>query len=466
MSSAETLGRAWQHHQAGQFKQAEQLYQQVLAKEPEQPDALHLMGILIHQTGDPDGGAELVKRALRQRPDDAHMHTNLAMILEALGKLPDAMHHNQRAIELRPEHAGARLNLANQQRASGDIEAAIANYRALLELRPEDPGAWSNLGSALRACGQAADATEAYEKALNLSPDNPEVLSNLGNALQEQQRYTEAIEAFTQAIIQAPDFADAYANLGITHLQAGNPEKALAALAACRERDPGNRSALAFETIACYQTGDTTRAEAITNLQEGIRSTVLEEVPGFESIARFNQALAAHVENHPTVTYEPFSKTTRRGRQSGNLLQGSKGPIARLEQIINRAVGDYLAAAPFPPGHPYAQQPVFMNWELNVWATLLDDQGHQAAHIHPGGWLSGVYYVSVPTAGDDADKAGWIEFGPPPEEVPGEEQVASRLIKPQEGTLLVFPSYFFHRTRPFAGDQTRISIAFDMIPVA
>lgn len=465
MSSAEKLGQAWQHHQAGQFNRAERLYQDVLVAEPEQPDALHMLGILTHQTGNPEAGAELVKRAIKKRPEDAHMHANLAMILEAQGKLPEAIHHNEQAIKLRPEHTGARLNLANQQRASGDIEAAIESYRALLALNPQDAGAWSNLGSALRACGRAEEATEAYEKARALLPENAEILSNLANALQEQGRYDEAIKAFNEAIRLAPDFADAYANLGIAHLQAGKPEAALTALVACREHDPVSRTALAFETVARYQTGDTAGARAITDLERSIRATAPKEVRGFESVARFNQALAEHVEAHPSVRYEPFSKTTRRGRQSGNLLHGTRGPVARLEQIINQAIREYLAASPFASGHPYLLHDI-QRWDLNIWATLLDDQGHQASHIHPGGWLSGVYYVSVPGHETATDNSGWIEFGPPPDEIPGGDAVASRLIEPQAGTLLVFPSYFFHRTVPFKGPETRISIAFDMIPLA
>ena len=38
-----------------------------------------------------------------------------------------------------------------------------------------------------------------------------------------------------------------------------------------------------------------------------------------------------------------------------------------------------------------------------------------------------------------------------------------KLVRPQEGTLLLFPSYFWHRTIPFDSAEQRISIAFDLI---
>ena len=39
-----------------------------------------------------------------------------------------------------------------------------------------------------------------------------------------------------------------------------------------------------------------------------------------------------------------------------------------------------------------------------------------------------------------------------------------RFVRPQEGLLLLFPSYFYHRVRPFRSDRPRISVAFDVVP--
>ncbi|NNF52301.1 MAG: tetratricopeptide repeat protein [Gammaproteobacteria bacterium] len=464
MNSSEKLGQAWQHHQAGQFHRAEHLYQQVLSSEPEHPDALHMLGILAHQTGHSEPGIELVKRALRNRPDDARIHANLAMMLEASGRLERAIEHNRKALALMPEHTGAWLNLANQLRATGEIDEAIASYRALLSQNPDDVAGWSNLGSALRSNGELDQAIEAFERALTLSPDSADVHSNLGNALQEADRHDDAIKAFRKAIALRPDFADAHANLGIAHLQTGRTDEAISALDACLQLEPANRTALAMKTIALCEADNAEAAQALTDLDVGIRETVVDSARGFESSASFNRALAEHACNHPSIRYEPFSKTTRRGRQTGNLLEGTRGPVARLEQIINDAVRAYLDDMPFPPDHPYRGRQV-KNWSLNVWATVLDDQGHQAPHIHPGGWLSGVYYVSLPKGMHDNDNAGAIEFGCVPDGFTLATPPRTRLLTPKEGSLLVFPSFFYHRTLPFKSGQPRISIAFDAIPV-
>jgi hypothetical protein len=95
---------------------------------------------------------------------------------------------------------------------------------------------------------------------------------------------------------------------------------------------------------------------------------------------------------------------------------------------------------------------------------MLADHGHQLAHIHPAGWLSGVYYVRAPGISVSSDgHAGWIEFGRPRDDTPIGFEPKVRLIMPEEGMVALFPSYLFHRTIPFAGPDKRISIAFDLV---
>ncbi|MEM8744418.1 MAG: putative 2OG-Fe(II) oxygenase, partial [Pseudomonadota bacterium] len=78
----------------------------------------------------------------------------------------------------------------------------------------------------------------------------------------------------------------------------------------------------------------------------------------------------------------------------------------------------------------------------------------------------GCYYAKIPDcvrAEDDA-KAGWIEFGRPHRYPEAEAEPIVRSYQPSEGMIVLFPSYFYHRTEPFESDEKRISIAFDIIP--
>jgi hypothetical protein len=64
---------------------------------------------------------------------------------------------------------------------------------------------------------------------------------------------------------------------------------------------------------------------------------------------------------------------------------------------------------------------------------------------------------------DKESAAGWIGFGQPPE-IYGLDQRPQKLVQPQEGLLVLFPSYMWHGTLPFIGDQYRLTAAFDVIP--
>ena len=102
-------------------------------------------------------------------------------------------------------------------------------------------------------------------------------------------------------------------------------------------------------------------------------------------------------------------------------------------------------------------------WTLRIWGTLLAPGGHQLPHLHPLAWLSGVYYVEVPPGlGDD----GALEFGEPPPRVTARVEPERRRVGARPGRLVVFPSWFWHRTLPFAQPGERISVAFDVMPLA
>jgi uncharacterized protein (TIGR02466 family) len=105
---------------------------------------------------------------------------------------------------------------------------------------------------------------------------------------------------------------------------------------------------------------------------------------------------------------------------------------------------------------------------LNGWAVVVHDDGHENWHMHPSGWISGVYYVAVPEIRSNAGESpGAIEFGPFP--FGGAANVPSwprRRVTPHAGLLLLFPSYYAHRTWPTGVAEPRICVAFDVVSAA
>jgi len=82
------------------------------------------------------------------------------------------------------------------------------------------------------------------------------------------------------------------------------------------------------------------------------------------------------------------------------------------------------------------------------------------------GYISGVYYPLLPdiVGKPEHGQEGFFELGRPPADFPITEPTGIMPVRPEEGLMILFPSYFYHRTIPFVSDQRRISIAFDVMP--
>src|SRR5947207_7353253 len=121
LSLQQAFALAVEHHQAGRLPEAEQLYRRILAAAPNQPDALHYLGVIAHQIGQHAAAIELMSRAINA------------------GGARNASIFN---------------NLGEAFRAAGQIEKAAECYREAIRLEPNFPGAHSNLGITLHNAGR------------------------------------------------------------------------------------------------------------------------------------------------------------------------------------------------------------------------------------------------------------------------------------------------------------------------
>jgi Flp pilus assembly protein TadD len=174
------------HHGTGRLDQAEDLYRRVLAVEPDNSDAMEMLGVVASQRGRHEEGLKLIDQALALRPDAADYHANRGIVLIALGKTEEAIQSFQRALKLQPDFPSAEDHLANALmnmgialRESGRLEEAIEAYRQCLDLKPNFAEAHSNLAVALSAAGKTDEAIAEYRRAIELKPDLPQAHHNL-----------------------------------------------------------------------------------------------------------------------------------------------------------------------------------------------------------------------------------------------------------------------------------------------
>ena len=102
--------------------------------------------------------------------------------------------------------------------------------------------------------------------------------------------------------------------------------------------------------------------------------------------------------------------------------------------------------------------------KLIGWYNQLVKNGYQNPHIHPGGWISGVFYLK--TIDLENNDEGAIEFSLHGYDLPIIDQDYPRkLYNPKKGDIILFPSSLFHRILPFISDDKRCVIAFDLEPL-
>lgn len=230
--AAPTIAQAFQtafaHHQAGRLAEAEAIYRQILAAEPNHADALHLLGVIALQVGRADAAIDLMGKSIALAPSFPDSHYNLGNALLQTGRLPAAIDSYRRAVALRPGYAEAFFNLGNALLGNRQEHEAIAAYRQAVASKPDFPAALSNLGNLLKVHGQLDEAIAAYRQALACQPDLPETLSNLGNALRDKGQLDEAISCCQRALALRPDYPNALTNLGNALHDKGHLDEAIA----------------------------------------------------------------------------------------------------------------------------------------------------------------------------------------------------------------------------------------------
>jgi predicted O-linked N-acetylglucosamine transferase (SPINDLY family) len=234
----ETLAIALQHHQAGRLQAAEEIYRQILAVDPNEGTAWHLLGVLNAQLGRLETAVECIRRALVLHPDRVDALCNLGRALFEQRKLDEAAACYRRAIELKPDYETThnRLGLALQEQ--GKLDEAVACFRRALELKPDYAAAHNNLGVALRRQAKGDEAIACYLQALQLNPDYAAAHNNLGLALHGQGKLGEAVACYHRALQRKPDFAEAHVNLGNAWHAQGKLDEAVACYRRALELKP------------------------------------------------------------------------------------------------------------------------------------------------------------------------------------------------------------------------------------
>lgn len=209
------LHRAIQYQQQGDYPQAERLFRAILARDERQPEALHYLGLLAHQTGRDPLAEELLRKSLALAPANSGFYYNFAGVLAAGGRGNEAVPQYQRALELDPDDARAWHKLALTLRSLGHPEDAIECWQRCLKVKPDFVEAWLTLAETYQSLGLTAEEFDATQKAYALDSRSHVTALPLARALVDQGRYAEAAELVDGVIAKEPGVPFAYYDKGV-----------------------------------------------------------------------------------------------------------------------------------------------------------------------------------------------------------------------------------------------------------
>jgi tetratricopeptide (TPR) repeat protein len=307
-------------------------------------------------------------------------------------------------------------------------------------------------------------ARENFTRAAALMAQDVMPRDGLGLTLARMGDFDAAIHAHEDALKLEPENAHAWRNFAETLLRAGDARKAVTAAEASLAIDPDDQGALAMLSTAARVLNEG-RSEILNDYENLVQTFEIAPPEGYKDIESFNRDLNDYLDRLHVDKREVLMQTLRGGTQTlGDVFGRGHDLIERLRVQIDQAVGAYIAGMEDNIDHPLFRRRRKGFTYSGSWSARLHDCGYHTNHFHTKGWISSAYYVAVPDAAQDKNgKQGWLKFGEPAFES-GIKDPVRRIEQPQVGKLVLFPSYIWHGTVPFHSQQSRTSIAFDVVP--
>ncbi|MGH6889117.1 MAG: tetratricopeptide repeat protein [Rhizomicrobium sp.] len=448
--------------------EAERLMREALAlgvRNPRQKAALeHNLAIALKQQRRYSQALPLFDSAQRTVPEMPFVDYNRGNTLQHLGRMDEAVESYRLALARNPLDLAAHRDLNELLYRQRDDEGFLRSYDEAALLYPEIGELPLRKGNLLYLKGEYEQARECFGRAIALLPDSVTPHDGLALVLARLNDFDSAIAEHRNVVRMEPENAHGWRNYAQTLLAAGDAGTALAAAEKAVAIEPDSQIALAVWGLA-LRVLDDPREQPMNDTNNLVRAYEIGVPEGYASMDVFNRELNAYLDRLHVDRRECIDQTLRSGTQTlDNLFGAGHDPVERLRARVDEAVADYVSRMKDDDTHPlYRRRKSKFGYSAS-WSSRLHDCGFHTNHVHPKGWISSAYYVSVPDAAKDAQrKEGWIKFGEPNVTF-GIDDAVRRTIRPEPGVLVLFPSYMWHGTIPFHSAQSRTTIAFDAVP--
>jgi tetratricopeptide (TPR) repeat protein len=386
----------------------------------------------------------------------------LARALQGQGRLSEAESAYEGALRSRPNFGDAHGELAQLiWMRTGDQGAAFARLDAAIAAHPADPVLHLKKAKLFEYFGDFDSAYASVNNAIRRDSEDNIYLQALAARIAVYTDVGAALRHAQHGVALDRSNLDALSALAQVCLAADQPDLAVTLAEKYLERQPNNQFVIALLATAWRILGDP-RYGRLYDYEQFVGYSRMDTPDGWPSLEAYLADLKPALLRLHAFVAHPIGQSLRHGSQTQQDLSRATDPIVRaFFQAVDGPIRRHVAQ--LGQGDDPLRRRITKGFRFSgAWSVNLQPNGFHVDHVHPKGWLSSALYVDLPKA-VETGREGWIKFGEPgvPTAVP---LPAEHALKPEPGMLALFPSYMWHGTVPFSGDEPRLTIAFDVVP--
>lgn len=206
------LGQALAMCIAGDFSDAKQVYEEILASAPNTYKALTNLGSIELKFGNLEACIQLISKSLEIEPNQLNAYNNLGLAFQSQNRLNEALENFEKAICINNSYPELHYNLGITKLRLNQYAESISSFREAIRLKPDYADAYNNLGIVLDKLNQHHDAVENYTQSISLNPRSASTFFNRATTFNTLKQYDKALDDYDQAICLKPDYAQAHSS--------------------------------------------------------------------------------------------------------------------------------------------------------------------------------------------------------------------------------------------------------------
>ena len=412
----------------------------------------NLMGIISQKKNKFDESVKYFKKAIRKNANFLSAHINLGIAFQILEKNNEAIKSFKNAIIINENLYEINNNIGKLYLRINNPKKAIKYINRSLELNPNYVDAFFALGKAYEQLKDIRKAINNYKESIKLKNDYHESYFELGEIYRNKKNFKMALKYFKNSNNLKTNIRILECYLGLNLKKKYELEiKKIIKISSTDRRIASASSYISQQ----FKIKD--KYPFCPNPLDFIYKTNISNY--FKNFNIFIESLLKEISVQSFV-WEPSKKTTINGYSTlGNLSDKNLENISKLNEIIQKEMNNYYKSNKDKKVLFIKEWPKKI--KINSWSNRLKREGYNIAHIHPSGWISGVFYLQMPFKIRN-NEAG-IEFSLHGDNfIKKNKNIPKVQIQPEIGDMILFPSSLFHKTIPFNSNTERVCIAFDI----